>query len=105
MCAILFNWQINVLEYDIDLILFLEFCVLSKASCQGIDSSGCESQLFNVPFLHLPSQPKSLANLLHHLDHLPHTVFVLGGFVVQKQSRKHLDWSETHLGERIHWIM
>ena len=88
--------------------LSLELCVFFKTSRQDIESIVCKTQLFDVvfiAFLHIPSQPKSLANLLHHLDHLPHTVFVLGGFVVQKQSRKHLDWSETHLGERIRWIM
>ena len=88
--------------------LSLELCVFFKTSRQDIESIVRETWLFDVvsiDFLHNPSQPKSLSNLLYHLDHLPHTVFVLGGFVVQKQSRKHLDWSETHLGERIHWIM
>ena len=88
--------------------LSLELCVFFKISRQDIKSIVCKTRLFDVvsiAFLHFPSQPKSLANLLHHLDHLPHTVFVLGGFVVQKQSRKHLDWSETHLGVGLCWMM
>ena len=85
---------------SINLILPLELCVFVQTSSQGIESSGCKTWLLDVvsvAFLHIPSQPKSLASLLHHLDHLPDTVFVLGGFVVQKQSRKHLDWSKAHL--------
>ena len=102
----LFKLQILISLIDsINLILPLEFCVFSKTSSHGIESITWLLDVVSVAFLHIPSQPKSLASLLHQLDHLPDSIFMLGGLVVQKQSRKHLDWSEAHLGVRIHWMM
>ena len=56
--------------------------------------------LFNlvfIGFLHPPSQPKILPNILDHVDHLPYTVLVLGCFIFQEESRKPFDWSKCNL--------